>query len=291
MLHRTDTSLVHGRGVVEGKCVWSHRSKKLSEVALSCKDFYLTYNPEALDYKFALKQTHPYYYQVQAQMMVTGTTFCLFMVYTDVDIAVAFVSPDPEVAEEIRVKSAKFFSRVLLPQMLAEWFVKTNYQPTIINPVEILEDGELNEYEPDERPQPPGPDSTNEGLSSAVVTLVDPPLASLPNTRSIDGIPSASTNRPTTMYSCCPDGTGTGPTVVCSNIDCLIGVYHKSCLNPPRKRFGKTWKCKPCADLANKRKRSIAKENRENAVVPNKVRKVSKGNPLQLIDTNQMSGR
>jgi hypothetical protein len=62
--------------------------------------------------------------------LVTGTSFCVFLTYTDVDIAVAFVTPDKDVFEETRIKSALFYSKVLLPQMLTEWFIKTKYQPT-----------------------------------------------------------------------------------------------------------------------------------------------------------------
>jgi hypothetical protein len=30
----------HGKGVIEAKCVWSHRFEKLSEVAVANKDFF-----------------------------------------------------------------------------------------------------------------------------------------------------------------------------------------------------------------------------------------------------------
>jgi hypothetical protein len=30
----------HGKGVIEAKCVWSHRFEKLSEVAVADKDFF-----------------------------------------------------------------------------------------------------------------------------------------------------------------------------------------------------------------------------------------------------------
>ena len=263
----------HGRGCLEGKCAWTHRNEKLEVVAQTSQNFCLGYDPDALDYKFFLKPTHPYYYQVQTQMMVTGTTFCIFMVHTDVDIAVEFVSRDCKVCEEIKVKSAQFFSKVLLPQMIAEWFVKTKYQPTITNPVQILDDSEfLEENELQQEPE-----ST-------------PIVESIPNERNADVMSQPSTSRQTHMYSCCIGGGGDkGPTVVCSNIDCLISVYHKSCVKPPRKRFGKTWKCKPCADTEKKRKRAITKENKENAEVPSKVRKVIKHHPLKTINCNQTS--
>ncbi len=84
--------------------------------------------------------------------------------------------------------------------MLAEWFSKnqrSSNQPIITNRVEIFEDGELDEQE--ELLQFPIPDYRNEGSSSATVLLVVPTLASLPQARSIDVIPSTSTNRPTTI--------------------------------------------------------------------------------------------
>ena len=205
-------------------------------------------------------------------MLVTGTTFCVFFTYTDVDIAVAFVTPDKDVFEEIRMKSALFYSKVLLPQMLAEWFVKTKYQP-ITTSIEILEE--------DDTTEDAEVTQEREGSNHGTLLPISLGISNLLGESSTDlSEPSTSNTSPngTTLYSCCREVEGTGPTVVCSNNDCLISVYHRSCVKPPRVRFGKTWKCKSCADLMKKRtgKRSIGKENSENPVVQSKVNKVDR---------------
>lgn len=121
----------HGRGVIEAKCCWSHRNEKILDVIQSRNDFYLLPNTEFPEYSFVLRTTHPYYYQVQQQMLVPNSSYCLFMVYTDVEIAISLVTRDEVVCLEIKEKRQKFFAEVLLPKMVAEWFVKTDYIPAI----------------------------------------------------------------------------------------------------------------------------------------------------------------
>ena len=64
-------------------------------------------------------------------MLVPNSSYCLFVVYTDVEIAISLVTRDEVVCLEIKEKRQKFFAEVLLPKMVAEWFVKTDYIPAI----------------------------------------------------------------------------------------------------------------------------------------------------------------
>ena len=276
----------HGRGVVEAKCVPSHQHEYLKDVAQKNKDFFLNYDPEGLIYKFSLKHNHPYFYQVQTQMIVTETKFCFFMVYTDVDTVVAFVAKDPEVCDEIKTKSDSFFTNVLLPQMLSNWFVKPNYQPAII-PVQVLEDDEILEDYAQQLDD-----------STPTINIISSSSLSDPQPSTSRAVPNATDqpSQPTigrTLYNCCSDGDRNSPTAECANIDCLVKVYHKSCVKPARKNFGKNWKCKPCVDLAKKQnkqskpmaqKRNLASVDKENPVVPSKVKK--QRTPLKVLQSN-----
>lgn len=114
-------------------------------------------------------------------MLVIDSCFCLFLVHTDVDIAVSFVTPDPEVCQEIKNKSTLFFSNVLLPQMFAEWFVKTKFQPIINNQVEILENDDIFENVEVSQESEQGSFGTilPEMATSRGVNVVEPTIAEL----------------------------------------------------------------------------------------------------------------
>lgn len=220
----------HGIGVIEAKCCWSHRNEKISDIIDSRNDFYLLHNTKDPEYYFTLKTNHPYYYQVQQQMMVTNSYFCIFMVYTDVDLGKAMISRDEVVCHEIKEKTSLFFSTVLLPQMVAEWFVNTDYVPSVTNAVQVLDDDCVDVAE----------EHQVEILSHC---------NSAPSTES-NFQPSTSNN--SSLYTCCTEVHENGAVVTCSNVDCLVGTYHKLCVKPPRKRFGPTWVCTSCSTLLKK---------------------------------------
>lgn len=52
------------------------------EESLSLPNFCL----HKTDDKISLKKSHAYYFQVQGQLMITGVTFCDFLVYTQKEI-------------------------------------------------------------------------------------------------------------------------------------------------------------------------------------------------------------
>jgi hypothetical protein len=51
------------------------------------------------------KKKHPYYFQVQHQMMVTNRNFCIFMAFIESDVAVILVPIDAKVVEVIKSKT------------------------------------------------------------------------------------------------------------------------------------------------------------------------------------------
>ena len=65
-------------GIVEIKCPFSARNMKIDSAVGELRDFYIEkYNDE-----LRLKRYHEYYAQIHGQLMITGTEFCEFIVFT-----------------------------------------------------------------------------------------------------------------------------------------------------------------------------------------------------------------
>ena len=142
---------------------------------------------------------------------------------TNVDIAVFFIPFDREICNEILTKADVFFTCVFIPQLLAEQYVKSKYQAKV-TPVEILEDDDnISDVDIAETVEA---NNTIHFYGINFDQLQQPPH-----------IP------PTSLYTCCTGGTVNGPTSQFSNVDCLIGVFHKSCFLPKRKNFESLHSC------------------------------------------------
>lgn len=72
-----------------------------------------------------LKQSHPYFYQIQGQLAITGRKWCNFIIYTTVGISVERIMYDP-----------KFWNDQLLPKLIE--FYDNCYCPAIVSPVHLL---------------------------------------------------------------------------------------------------------------------------------------------------------
>ncbi|XP_071750617.2 uncharacterized protein LOC139907971 isoform X1 [Centroberyx gerrardi] len=64
-----------------------------------------------------LKKTHAYYWQMQGEMMLTGTEWCDLVVYTDEDILVQRVYRDKAVTKAMKEKLDLFFFHYYLPSL------------------------------------------------------------------------------------------------------------------------------------------------------------------------------
>jgi hypothetical protein len=165
-------------------------------------------------------------YQIQQQMIVTGTKFCIFLVFIESDIAIVFVPMDEELCSEITSKIHQYMVKVMLPQLLCDHFVKADW-----------ENGNVSS-----------------GLALEIV--IGSELA-------VDSEVIESGRCQTPMLLCCQNVLKSNEeTVTCANVDCLICTFHKSCVMPPRKRFGAKWKCKACSALTKK-----VSKNKENTKV------------------------
>jgi hypothetical protein len=74
----------------------------------------------------SLKRTHQYYYQVQAQIHLTASRYCDFVVWTKEATHLERIFPDSEFwyTNLARVKS--FVTKAVLPEMLGRYFSRTS---------------------------------------------------------------------------------------------------------------------------------------------------------------------
>ena len=84
--------LVGDDAVLEVKCPFTQWNSTKAE-AVASSDFCL----EKLDQSvvYCLKQTHPYWHQVQGQMYITGRSLCYFVIWTTKETAVITIKRDP----------------------------------------------------------------------------------------------------------------------------------------------------------------------------------------------------
>lgn len=103
--------------VIEVKCPYTARFQKISPTTVS----YLT---EGDDGKLKLKKNHPYYSQVQGQMMVSGRGFCDFLVYTYKGLENIWVLRDEEFISEMLTKLCYFYENYFKPALFEEFFYR-----------------------------------------------------------------------------------------------------------------------------------------------------------------------
>lgn len=78
-----------------------------------------------------MEKKHPYYFQVQHQMMVTNRNFCIFMAFIESDVAVILVPIDAKVVEVIKSKTCMYMKNIILPPLPCEHFLRIKVITTI----------------------------------------------------------------------------------------------------------------------------------------------------------------
>ncbi|XP_037531175.1 uncharacterized protein LOC119421601 isoform X2 [Nematolebias whitei] len=71
------------------------------------------------DGRQTLKRTHPYYWQIQGQMLISGCDWCDFVIYTENDMFIERVPRDMQVLQTIKQKVDHFFFYFYLSACLA----------------------------------------------------------------------------------------------------------------------------------------------------------------------------
>lgn len=210
----------------------------LKEVCTSHRDFYLSYDEETQT--FNLKKNHPYYYQVQQQLLVTKRKFALFMVYIENDVAVVYVPEDIPLCNEIKIRSQFYFREVLLPQLVSDYFYASHKAVTMMEELSVIEVDTPTSNPQASASQSPAfqAQDAHNNVETAMTNL---------------SIPS--------FYCICQRNLPGEATVNCRNLNCIVKVFHKCCIIPNRIRFGPNWTCKNCLSDEKKSKKSKDKEN------------------------------
>lgn len=118
-LGATPDRLLFKKAVVEVKCLYTNRNMEIDE---KTSPFLERDASNCL----RLKKKHPYYYQMQGQLYVTGRNVCEFVIYTFVDISVISVKRDDDFIINILQKLDHFYDTYLKPALLEEYLYK-NY--------------------------------------------------------------------------------------------------------------------------------------------------------------------
>lgn len=95
-LGATPDGLVGDDAIVEVKCPFKHRNKKITEVIESTRDFYIV---KSCSGQYQLKETHAYYHQVQG---ITGRSLCYFVVWTTKETVIVEIARDDSWADNIQ---------------------------------------------------------------------------------------------------------------------------------------------------------------------------------------------
>lgn len=107
-----------GKGVLELKCPFSARENTIMQYAMADDSSITLPDGGTLH----LKRDHSHYYQVQAQMLVCGVTYCDYVVWTEREAFIERIPIDSKFCENLLQTSNSFFRCVLLPELQFKYF-------------------------------------------------------------------------------------------------------------------------------------------------------------------------
>lgn len=114
-----------GEGILEVKCPFCKRSLHLAEAADDGKFCLQT----TTDGTLHLKEAHQYYYQIQMQIAVCQKDYCDFVVWTEQDLHLERVEPNPEFWTNASNMATCFFKDVLLLELVGKYFSRPSSLP------------------------------------------------------------------------------------------------------------------------------------------------------------------
>ncbi|XP_049267370.1 uncharacterized protein LOC125756543 [Rhipicephalus sanguineus] len=108
-----------GKGIVEVKCPYTLASRSIEEASNDTSFCLKNENG-----KLTLRKTRQYYYQVQTQMAVCNATYCDFVVWTPSSVFIERVTKDNSFLDSVLASTKKFFTHVIMPELLASYFTR-----------------------------------------------------------------------------------------------------------------------------------------------------------------------
>lgn len=103
------------KGLVEIKCPHRCQNTLLASVGVQDRSFCLSSN----DGKLALRQNHPYYYQVQMSLLVTNFLWADFVVWTPLELYIERIERDNDLLLAMGPRLEEFYMNHLLPALFA----------------------------------------------------------------------------------------------------------------------------------------------------------------------------
>jgi len=79
-----------------------------------------------------LKNNHPYFYQVQTQMLICGVNYADFVIWSPNNYHIECININHKLCNEIIIKSKWFFYEAILPELLGR-FVTTNADKNLVS--------------------------------------------------------------------------------------------------------------------------------------------------------------
>ena len=117
----TPDSLIGKFTVLEIKCPYNQRFSMIDESTIP---FLLKDKNNTL----IMDPTHPYYYQIQIQLFVTGRIHAKLIVYTFKDFKVIYVPRNDSFIETVVPKLDKFYQEYLNPLIVEKYLFKNYYK-------------------------------------------------------------------------------------------------------------------------------------------------------------------
>lgn len=113
----TPDGLIGRESTVEIKCPYTAEDYQINEYTCTCS--YKNENNE-----LSLRKDHPFFFQVQGQLMVTDRSHCFFIVYTFVDIVVFNIFRNDLFIDKMFKKLEQFIVNFLKPVILNKYFFR-----------------------------------------------------------------------------------------------------------------------------------------------------------------------
>ena len=116
-----------GVGYLETKCPYCDREKSIDNIVQknSCI--------ENVNDNYILKENHQYFYQMQAQLLVTIYEYCDLFLWTKTDNIRIRIVPHDAVQMEIVEMSKKFFLKAILQELMGHYFTREESSTLVSN--------------------------------------------------------------------------------------------------------------------------------------------------------------
>lgn len=215
-----------GEGLLEIKCPFTCRFKKIDEVANVTHSCLVS-----KDGVICLDKDHANYYQVQMQMFVSKRNFSYFVVWTMKDIHVERVTLDVPFCLDMVGLCKDYFLKIALPELVYKYWTRKDQQNLAMTAsssvVASVGAGA----------SPSGVASVNEGASTSGVASDNA---------------GASTSDSTTAFCYC-GGEEYGDMIQCDGHACLNKWFHFQCVNLKAPPKAKKWFCHDCKNQKGRR--------------------------------------